>query len=81
MLSVPSVLIYNTREAPCSSLGRPKWPELAEGTLGASGCWGLAHPLVTWSMLAPGVFPAWSTAWFTISRKEDREHRANTGCS
>ena len=42
---------------------------------------GLAHPLVTWSTLALGVFPAWSPAWFTISRKEDRGHRANSGYS
>ena len=42
---------------------------------------GLAHPLVTWSTLALGVFPAWSSAWFTITRKEDREHRANSGYS
>ena len=42
---------------------------------------GLAHPLVAWSTLAPDVFPAWSTAWFTIPRKEDREHRANSGYS
>ncbi len=38
LFSVPSVLAYNTREAPCSSLGRPKWPEPAEDTSGASGC-------------------------------------------
>ena len=38
LFSVPSVLVYNTREAPCSSLGRPKWPEPAEDTSGASGC-------------------------------------------
>ena len=39
---------------------------------------GLAQPLVTWSTLARGVFPAWSPAWFMISRKEDREHRGRS---
>ena len=42
---------------------------------------GLAHPLVTWSTLALDVFPAWSPAWFTISRKKDRGHRTNSGYS
>ena len=42
---------------------------------------GFAHPLVTWSMLALDVFPAWSPAWFTISRKKDRRHRTNSGYS
>ena len=56
--------------------------EVAGACGGRFGCkWLLraAHPLVTWSTLAPDVFPAWSLAWFTISRKEDREHRANSG--
>ena len=38
LFSVPSVLANDTREAPCSSLGRPKWPEPAEDTSGASSC-------------------------------------------
>ena len=42
---------------------------------------GLAHSLVTWSTLALDVFPAWSPAWFMILRKEDLEHRANSGFS
>ena len=29
LFCVPSVLAYNTREAPYSSLGRPKWPKPA----------------------------------------------------
>ena len=76
LLSVPSVLIYNTREAPCSSLGRPKWPEPAEDTSGASGCVRASRtPRCPGPCPAPDVrcpVSSWSPAQSEIFVREER---------
>ena len=50
LFSVPSVLIYNTREAPLFVTWWPKWPEPAEDTSGASGCGGRSRELASRSL-------------------------------